>query len=322
MMGILLLCAAVAASIEHTTPPDRTTIGIVVLPDRPTFKSVHLSRGTLVHLSYLQSGGVLALLTYNNYAVYFGFSDGNVTRWFAPPGDVRGFFVFGDAPETEVEIVAIDDTDVVFTGTFVGDCGVIRAGLLTTHSGGRSCFLSTDVMSAVRVFGRANGSSIRISTPTGTAVYNSKEGLMEVRPFNIVSIDDDENVSVVFQGGNVDYRFDNVISATPRGIVGRGRRWDFNELTQDIVYPKANVANPLLAIIAITVSLVMIAITCTWISCRAVHRKGASGNESRSNQLFDQRPDPSDGMTSEEKTSESDNESNKPMEYTSPYETL
>jgi hypothetical protein len=324
MVGIVLFCAAARALADRKTPSDGVSIDVVITPDQPAFRAVHLARGQLVRLSYLGPGGVLSLLTHDGYAIRFGFSDDDPMRWYAPPGDARGFFAFGDSRETAVEIVAVEDTDVVFTGTYVDNCGVIRAGLLTTHSGGRSCFLSTDLASTVRVSGSANGSSVHISTPIGTTTYKAAKDPLEVRPFNLVSIDDDRSVSIEFLGGNPDYKFDDVTQVTTRGIVGKGRRWDFEEVAPDIVSPNRKAASKsfLLALVTIATTLTLVAVACTWISCRAFCRKGAVTGGSQSDQLFDQRPDLSDGNVSDEKTSESDRQPRQPMEYASPYETL
>jgi hypothetical protein len=124
-MIALLSTLFVASSAQDSTASD------ILLPEGSfMFASQKLRQGDLVRVSYATSGGVFSILNHTDYSLRVGFTTPGTTgmQW-SEPSRLDGFYSMGASPIAVVEITATQDTEIVFSGCYIGGtCARVIAG--------------------------------------------------------------------------------------------------------------------------------------------------------------------------------------------------
>jgi hypothetical protein len=334
---MFLLFAAAAA---HSTPHDRIVLDLLLVPGVFLGRSCRLSIGQIVRLTYLLPTGVLSILNRDGFRLYFGFSDNwsDPLQWFEPPQGASGFYSFGGSREAVVEIIALKDIDIVFSGCYIEDCQrIAAASTATVHNSHRTCFFATDLASEVRVHGSAVGASIGVWTPSLAAVYNISNPIpangIQSCPFNIISIGTDsvasQKYTIEFRGTEQAFAFDTFDVTAGRAIIGVAVRLQFQPVTGEFEYPDIDPDRKILMLAcvisaAVVGLLVFVYAFLCWIGF--ICAKGTDGTQITA-QLYDPRPDICDDRSDTRSSEESKKKKNTPQpwgqsEPASPYDTL
>jgi hypothetical protein len=327
-----------AAAVAHSTPRERIALDLLLAPGAFVGRSCRLGVGQLIRLTYLLPNGVLSILNHDNFRLYFGFSDypSYPVQWFEPPSGASGFYSFGASREAAVEIVALKDINIVFTGCYVDDCGRIAAASTpTVRNSQRTCFLSTGLASEVHIQGSAAGASIGLWTPSLAAVYNDSNPIpttgISAHPFNIVSIGSDplgsQKYTIEFAGTNQAFAFDAVDSGVGRAIIGTAVRYQFQPVTGEFRYPDMDPDTRVLVFACLTsVAIVgLLVLVYGFLCCIGLFCAKNPGGTSTAAPLYDARAD-----VSERKSDSSSGKDEKKVipdqweqpEPASPYDTL
>jgi hypothetical protein len=307
----------------------------ILLPEGSfLFASQKLHQGNIIRISYPASGGVLSVLSHANYSLRVSLSGSGNTgmQWAEAPSSCDGFYSMGPSPIAVVEITAEQDTELFFSGCYVGRaCARIVAG----HSQSvnfndiepKTCFLGTDVMSTLSISGGASSASVVVGTDNGNRVYDGQSASwLSVRPFGFVLVtgDDARDLEIEFYGGDIKYQFDPVTIDSGTGIVGKGAFYSFSQIGELPDAPSAvKVSRPLaVTIITIVVSGLLF---CGYFVRVMLRLRRTSRNHSPSpgtlyDRPFDEENDALSSGTDESKPTPPD--SLQEPEPPSPYDTL
>jgi hypothetical protein len=333
-----MLFAVAALAFGHETPVERIVLDLLLIPGQFIGRSCRLEVGQLVRLTYLLPNGVLSILNHEGFRLYFGFSDypSDPLHWFEPPRGSAGFYSMGASREAAAEIVALEDTEIVFSGCYIDDCvRVAPASAGGVWYSPRTCFLSTDLSSEVRIGGDAAGASIGFWTPSISTVYNGSNPIptkgVKAHPFNIVWIRSEPTASqkytIEFTGGNQRFAFSTIAAGVGRVVVGAAVQYEFQPVTGDFDYPALAGADSVIIIVFLVsgLTIILILCICAVVCCISIICRKDRNEFSGAPPLYDERPDTSDSKAdadSERPDKDRESDSAGHTELPSLYETL
>jgi hypothetical protein len=197
--------------------------------------------GDAIMLNYPDPLGVLSLIHQTDFCVrvWHDSLTSESPRFARIPSGVQGFHYFGDS-RAIVQIVALNDTEFVATGVYLGTANhtcdiVLPASSKSFESiqATRTCFLTTDTDVSAHLEGSLGTSALQVANSAGYEEFDETPGA-NLTDFQLLFLTNGLTVgndfSLSFSGGTPETDFDGVTPGSQPGVIGRNVTVSYDSL--------------------------------------------------------------------------------------------